>query len=109
MHSKGGRASCLWLLETPLSAGTRADIIEFLVCVFSWSPHATSSGREKQFAERKCCVSRWCMRFGAWVTRSCLCERLHLPLTDCSPHTRLIRCFHRTRRPQGALRGALLY
>jgi hypothetical protein len=27
-------------------------------------------------------------------------ETLHLPLTGCSPHARLITCFHRTHRPQ---------
>jgi hypothetical protein len=27
-------------------------------------------------------------------------ETLHLPVTDCSPHARVITCFHRTPRPQ---------
>src|SRR6267378_8528159 len=58
MHSKGGRASCLWLLRALLSGVTRADMIGFLVCVSSWSLHGMSSEREKQFFAGKRCVSR---------------------------------------------------
>jgi hypothetical protein len=57
MHSKGGRASCLWLLRAVLLAITRADMIGILVSVRSRFAHGMSCMREEQHAERKCCVS----------------------------------------------------
>jgi hypothetical protein len=59
MHSKGGRESCRWLLRAVLLVVTRADMIGILVFVRSRFAQGMSSTRQEQFAERKCCVSRW--------------------------------------------------